>query len=300
MFKHVIFWSYFAAMLFCFSSIVSSIVLYIKCKYMWIRRFVLFQAILFLMLLTNSCFFFIQTYMDGAGVPLARLQLSLLAVLTLALFMVLLDFVLELIGYRKTKPLKAVIYMMAAGISVYWCIDIALQKERVGATGCFVAFSLFMLLFLLPILFRNKIQEKSKAFLLLFFVLSLLAGIVQMFEFTIRGWDAIEQPPIPLGFVTFALYGVVFGVYSLVSNGIRYFRAERRAPGFLPATVIADYRISKREQEIIGLQLQGLSHKEIAEDTFLSIRTVNSHVYNIYRKCGISSIGELFNLIRNH
>jgi DNA-binding NarL/FixJ family response regulator len=44
--------------------------------------------------------------------------------------------------------------------------------------------------------------------------------------------------------------------------------------------------LSTREREIIGLLAMGLSNEEISERLFLSIRTVERHISNIYVKLG--------------
>ena len=52
-------------------------------------------------------------------------------------------------------------------------------------------------------------------------------------------------------------------------------------------------RISKREQEIIRLLLDGKSNKQIEETLFISYHTVKNHLYNIYQKLGIKNRYEL-------
>ena len=46
--------------------------------------------------------------------------------------------------------------------------------------------------------------------------------------------------------------------------------------------------LSIREVEILGLIAKGKSNKEIATQLYLSINTVKRHIYNIYRKLGVS------------
>ncbi|MEN6370461.1 MAG: response regulator transcription factor [Armatimonadota bacterium] len=52
-------------------------------------------------------------------------------------------------------------------------------------------------------------------------------------------------------------------------------------------------KLSKRETEIAGLISQGLTYREIAEATCVSINTVKTHVRRIYERLGISSRRDL-------
>ncbi|MCD4768919.1 MAG: helix-turn-helix transcriptional regulator [Bacteroidales bacterium] len=53
------------------------------------------------------------------------------------------------------------------------------------------------------------------------------------------------------------------------------------------------HNISKREQEIIQLILNGKGNNEIKEALFISYHTVKNHISNIYRKLNVSSRHEL-------
>ncbi len=48
-------------------------------------------------------------------------------------------------------------------------------------------------------------------------------------------------------------------------------------------------RLTPREQEVLRLVCHGLSNKEIAQRLFLSVRTVENHLTNIYGKLGVRS-----------
>jgi DNA-binding NarL/FixJ family response regulator len=54
-----------------------------------------------------------------------------------------------------------------------------------------------------------------------------------------------------------------------------------------------EYNLTKREQEILGLLMDGLSYKEIADKCFISVQTLNSHIKNIYNKLGVHSRAEV-------
>jgi DNA-binding CsgD family transcriptional regulator len=57
-------------------------------------------------------------------------------------------------------------------------------------------------------------------------------------------------------------------------------------------------RISAREQEIVNLLLKGKSNKEIEDTLFISLSTVKTHVYNIYKKLKVKNRVELLRLIQ--
>lgn len=67
-----------------------------------------------------------------------------------------------------------------------------------------------------------------------------------------------------------------------------------------PAVKKADeYSLTKREHEILELLISGLSYKEIADQCFISVQTLNSHIKNIYSKLGVHSRAEASAKFRN-
>jgi DNA-binding CsgD family transcriptional regulator len=64
-------------------------------------------------------------------------------------------------------------------------------------------------------------------------------------------------------------------------------------------SVFSKHRISKREEEITLLLLQGESKKTIEDKLFISSHTVKNHIYHIYRKLGIKNRLQLFNLFQD-
>lgn len=55
--------------------------------------------------------------------------------------------------------------------------------------------------------------------------------------------------------------------------------------------------LTKREQELLELLVQGFRYKEIADKLSLSIDTIRSHIRNIYRKLEVQSRAEALNKI---
>jgi LuxR family transcriptional regulator of csgAB operon len=62
--------------------------------------------------------------------------------------------------------------------------------------------------------------------------------------------------------------------------------------------IFSKYNISHREKEIIRLVLKGKSNKDIEDRLYISLKTVKSHIYNIYQKLRVKNRLELIHLIQ--
>ena len=56
---------------------------------------------------------------------------------------------------------------------------------------------------------------------------------------------------------------------------------------------LRESNLTEREREVLKCLVQGLSYKEIASQTHITVETLNSHIKNIYRKLNAHSRGEL-------
>jgi DNA-binding NarL/FixJ family response regulator len=59
-----------------------------------------------------------------------------------------------------------------------------------------------------------------------------------------------------------------------------------------PSTIVGDYRLTVREDEILYSLVDGLSYKKIAEKYCVSISTIRTHICNIYHKLHVNSKAE--------
>ena len=60
---------------------------------------------------------------------------------------------------------------------------------------------------------------------------------------------------------------------------------------------ISNYKLTKREEEIVGLLLKGFTYQKISEQLFISLSTVKTHASNIYKKTGVKTRHELTSLL---
>ena len=70
-------------------------------------------------------------------------------------------------------------------------------------------------------------------------------------------------------------------------------RRERTAQAALEARLAA---LTRRERQVLDMMLAGKSNHSIAEELYISIRTVEFHRHRIMQKLQVGSLGELFQL----
>lgn len=54
-----------------------------------------------------------------------------------------------------------------------------------------------------------------------------------------------------------------------------------------------EVELTRREKQILGFIVEGASNKEIAEDLSKSVRTIETHRFNIMKKLGVKNVAEL-------
>ncbi len=87
-----------------------------------------------------------------------------------------------------------------------------------------------------------------------------------------------------------ALRQAARGEVTLSPDLARGFIAQMaQDPQQLPYSAPSYERLSDREIEILSLVCGGLSNKEVAQRLYLSVRTVENHLANIYKKLGVRS-----------
>ena len=67
----------------------------------------------------------------------------------------------------------------------------------------------------------------------------------------------------------------------------------------LSAEFVKNFSLTRREQEIILALLEGKSNKELAQALFVSEKTIETHLGNIYKKIGVKNRLELFSRLQN-
>jgi DNA-binding CsgD family transcriptional regulator len=101
-------------------------------------------------------------------------------------------------------------------------------------------------------------------------------------------------------YTAFYLIAVFFGYPSYVIRRIEEQRSQvitieqcLEPAQNLAETVKKTQELSSREQQVLDLMIGGKTNAQIAQELFLSERTVRNHAYRIYKKLGVSTRVEL-------
>ena len=104
---------------------------------------------------------------------------------------------------------------------------------------------------------------------------------------TITGLFSKDEPPTSLGI---AIRQVARGEQYLSPSLATAILAKRQATASLAEAMRSTIEtLTEREREILDLLAQGLSNKMIAAQLYLSVRTVEGHLANIYSRLGVHS-----------
>ncbi|MBN1647487.1 MAG: helix-turn-helix transcriptional regulator [Spirochaetales bacterium] len=209
-------------------------------------------------------------------------------------------FFFSLLGIHPGRRLKILLGMLALFSTGLFIADLFVNDHN-------IILILLMLLFLGIILFGliivgvhfGTIAEKSlRRALLVFFIITALFVPLFLIDMNlhrfgpgarIRKLDNMSQP----------LYFLILNC-SCIFLVIKYLsQPSLRKDGKLTDYFLARFGISEREAGIIEKLLLGMSSKEIGEAVFISPKTVDNHIYNIFQKLNIRNRLQLVQMVNS-
>jgi DNA-binding CsgD family transcriptional regulator len=161
----------------------------------------------------------------------------------------------------------------------------------------------YLLLFYLWALFhrRSIVTVRWRRAMTVFIAGAVLWHLLWAFELSFFQLQLSEKGPLPSILLTNALWEIFWAAVMLVPSVAEIAQQARGAADYsVPDEFIREYGISRREAEVIPKLCAGESSKSIADTLYISPRTVENHIQNIYRKCGVGRRLELVNLLNRY
>jgi DNA-binding CsgD family transcriptional regulator len=100
------------------------------------------------------------------------------------------------------------------------------------------------------------------------------------------------------------IFAVGYGLANLVLivaivRSLRISGTEGESPA-VPQAMMRAFGITRRERDVIEKLLEGKSDREIAEELYISPRTVDTHLRTVFRKCSVRSRLQLTRLVYSY
>lgn len=202
----------------------------------------------------------------------------------------------------KITNLKRNIYTLffsfqLIGITIYYFIDKSFIFKLLGKTSLVVViiYELFITLKSYKQLVNKDLKNAIKIFALTTIVFLPLMAL-ELYNSNAHFFQNEEL----LKILTFPLYFLVINILSLIFV-LKYFNT----PAFIDNNKITNYfkekyDITEKQGEIIELIIQGITYKQIAEKLFISPKTVDNHIQNIYKKLNVNSKIQLSNFVHSN
>ncbi len=140
-------------------------------------------------------------------------------------------------------------------------------------------------------------SERKKAFISLILISVLLVSYfidtinyhLYLFSITLISYG--YNSALIYGFIAFAIAYTYYLFINLNMNEAINISLDKFASG---------YGLSHRETDVLIYLIKRYGYKEIANKLFVSYKTVETHVYHIYQKTGVSNKEELINLLESY
>jgi DNA-binding CsgD family transcriptional regulator len=294
--QHLCFLLYILSLCTGTVAITSSLLFYTQYR----RRVVIYFSLLLGMILLLVASKMIVLYQAIALFPSMQLAGSIGLIMEKAAYCLGLaigpHFAFYLIGLRMTSR-KAYIFglltVLYAGLTIAELLPAfhtISEFIRLGA-GLVILFGTYIFLCILGAVRLGTVGDRILGRVMVsFFMLSILLLPFALYKYIYQTPFLPYHIENPLSLLLVTILSIVFAFIFF------------NKPAFLEKGGLSDYfkkryNLTDREQEIIAGVLQGLSNVQIGEKMFISTRTVESHLYNIFQKTAIKSRVQLVNLI---
>ena len=273
---------------------------YLRSPHAWLRSFIIYTGTHAFWLLFGTYVFFQAVFLPA---PIDSLTLIFAYVRVAVSFVVLLSgslFFLILADDRVGRIGTVVMVASASVVGLLIGLSLGFDLVWAGTAASTVFYAYFAGLSIYALV--KVLKETGARRRMLFFVVysvashSVIAVLTVFFVFV---------PPDPsrgmlVSALSTGLFCAIWGLLMVITASRWVSMGLISSQEELPPAFIEDYKISRREVEIVEVIREGLTSRQIGERLFISQRTVEAHIHNIYRKCDVINRVELINKISRY
>lgn len=249
-----------------------------------------------LWLILFSFLFFSDVFVRPVSMPVRTIFGILRTAVTAAVLVLYPAIIISSSGDPGSKISAAV--LIAPAIYVILIIPVFITQSAFIAGIITILFNVYMLSVLLSARFHYRGDRQSRSGSIRFFLKLSFAYCVFNLVFSLLPPRFLSSGlSIILSVVPRALFCLLWGLFEIAGYMRREYLKEKEGAQQVSSVFSSDYSITPREKEVISCLRRGLSHNQTAEELFISSKTVETHIYSIYRKCGVKNKVELINIL---
>ncbi|MFW5685837.1 MAG: helix-turn-helix domain-containing protein [Spirochaetota bacterium] len=273
-----------------------SYIVYARNRALWLRDYLIYTVAYALWLLFATWAYFQQAYLAEArpGLTMVFVWVRAAASLPIAYWGPL--FLLQAAGVARSRRVRGAMVGVTAVLALVILAFLVFGMPLLGRSVTAVFNLGFSVLATYAALRMNRRSPNPAGPMLpvvVYFAISYVVLVVlsTLLPFVLPGEIGIQVNALASGAFLF-LWAIVAMLVSL-----RWIGGHEEAREPIPPAFISDYGISPRESDILRVLVTGKTSGEIGEDLCISQRTVEAHLYRIYRKCNVTNRVELVNRI---
>lgn len=235
----------------------------------------------------NSFIPFLYKFLDFVGTSFSSL---------LGLFFINYLFGIDITNFKK-KIFISIFAFQFIGLAIYYLFDTHYIFKFIirASIIAVILYELFVGLKNYKQVVHKDLKQAIKSFILItiiflpFIILDSYKSYIEL----VKNIELLKIAALPSYFLIINIFNLIFV--------LKYFNT----PSFIADNKLTDYfkqeyDITEKQSEIIELIIEGVTYKQIAERLFISPKTVDNHIQNIYKKLNVNSKMQLSNFVRSN
>jgi DNA-binding CsgD family transcriptional regulator len=294
---HALLWLNILALLSFVVAVPLIVVTWARSLYSWTKQAMWYLAAMTLYQLLFTFRFFLNIYVESASASLIT-AITLITALMSAFAVYLLPIlVTRYVGKRPGPALYAIAVISALSLLLGSVFINNLSRDLINAINS--GYYLYIIFLSAWALVRSRaLYFSADARGLRWFFLMHLFFNATFLAYVLSGGFFLDGdiPGVILLVPAYILsWAAIFTGISVRS----LFFTPRRKGSAVPDEFIHRFGITPRERQVLEQILRGSSNREIGEQLFISVRTVETHLYHVFDKCGAGTRLELLNMLHN-
>lgn len=304
--EQFILWFNIIAFTLLFASLGVTSIVWSRARPRWLRSYLIYLATYAFFTIFNTYGFFSRVYLPQMPPFVSALLLLITFVVALVLLMVVPWFIRTLVPPERAARQRVVAVVIAAAFLVMMALSIAKPEWKLDTPGSFLLNGYLGVVTLRGLLHlrgsglagsgsagSSSAESRPGGPVIPFLYLSGVFYLIVAFQSLVL---PLTAPPLLAGQIEVLTAGLICLLWGGLTMSSAIFTGIPDPPpvAITPTEAFfTRFAITPREAEIVTLLLEGKNNKEIATALFISPRTIEAHVYNIYRKCAVRNRIEL-------